>query len=52
MGILIQNKYRGKGYSTQALLELGKIAFEKNNISELSDFIPIDRIIATFFFFC
>jgi len=27
-----------------ALLELQKIAFEKNNISELSDIIPLDRI--------
>lgn len=44
MGILIQDKYRGKGYSTQALLELEKIAFEKNNISELSDIIPLDRV--------
>ena len=44
MGILIQDKYRGNGYSYQALLELEKIAFEKNNINELSDFIPLDRI--------
>lgn len=44
MGILIQDKYRGKGYSYSALLELEKIAFEKNNISELSDIIPLDRI--------
>lgn len=43
MGILIQNKYRGNGYSYDALLELEKIAFEKNNISELSDMIPLDR---------
>ena len=47
MGILIQGKYRGKGYSYKALIELQKIAFEKNNISELSDMIPIDRIGAT-----
>lgn len=44
MGIVIQDKYRGKGYSYNALLELQKIAFEKNNISELSDIIPLDRI--------
>ena len=43
MGILIQEKYRGKDYSYQALLELEKVAFEKNNIDELSDFIPLDR---------
>lgn len=44
MGIVIQDKYRGKGYSYSALLELERIAFEKNNISELSDIIPLDRI--------
>ena len=44
MGVLISDKYRGKGYSYSALLELEKIAFEKNNISELSDIIPLDRI--------
>lgn len=44
MGIVIQNKYRGKGYSYHALLELEKVAFDKNGISELSDFIPLDRI--------
>ena len=44
MGIVIQDKYRGKGYSYMALLELQKVAFEKNNISELSDFISLDRI--------
>lgn len=44
MGILIQNKYRGKGYSYNAILELEKIAFEKNNISELSDIVPLDRV--------
>lgn len=44
MGIVIQDKYRGKGYSYNALLELEKVAFEKNNISELSDIIPLDRI--------
>ena len=40
MGILIIDKYRGKGYSYKALLELEKIAFEKNGINELSDIIP------------
>lgn len=44
MGILIQDKYRGKGYSYRALLELEKVAFEKNNIGELSDIIPLDRV--------
>ena len=44
MGIVIQDKYRGKGYSYYALLELEKIAFEKNNIGELSDIIPLDRV--------
>ena len=44
MGIVIQDKYRGKGYSYYALLELEKVAFEKNNISELSDMVPLDRI--------
>ena len=44
MGIVIASPYRGKGYSYQALLELEKIAFEKNKINELSDFIPMDRI--------
>lgn len=44
MGIVIQDKYRGKGYSYYALLELEKVAFEKNNINELSDIIPLDRI--------
>lgn len=43
MGIVIQDKYRGKGYSYPALLELEKIAFEKNDINELSDYIPEDR---------
>lgn len=46
MGIVIDYKYRGNGYSYSALLELEKIAFEKNNISELSDMIPLDRISA------
>ena len=44
MGILINDKYRGKGYSYLALLELLKIAFERNDIIELSDYIPVDRI--------
>lgn len=44
MGIIIQDKYRGNGYSYKALLELQKIAFEKYKISELSDIIPLDRI--------
>ena len=43
MGILIQDKYKGKGYSYDALLELEKVAFEENNISELFDMIPTDR---------
>ena len=44
MGILISNKYRGNGYSYSALIELEKIAFKKNSISELSDMVPLDRI--------
>lgn len=44
MGIVIQDKYRGKGYSYYALLELEKIAFEKNNINELSDIVPLNRV--------
>ena len=47
MGILISDKYRGKGYSYSALVELERIAFEKNNINELSDMVPLDRIGAT-----
>lgn len=43
MGIIIQDKYRGKGYSYKALIELEKIAFKKNQISELSDIIPLNR---------
>ena len=46
MGILIDEKFRGKGYSYPALLELEKIAFEKNNINELSDIFPSDRVSA------
>lgn len=44
MGILISDKYRGKGYSYSALVELERIAFEKNNINELSDMVHLDRI--------
>ncbi len=43
MGILIDNEYRGQGYSLPALFELERIAFEKNNIPELRDLIPINR---------
>lgn len=43
MGILIADKYRGKGYAYPALIELEKVAFEKNNIKELSDMVPLDR---------
>lgn len=43
MGILISDKYRGKGYSYLALLALEEVAFEKNDINELSDYIPEDR---------
>ncbi len=46
VGILIQDKYRGKGYSYKALLELEKVAFDKNNITKLSDLIPENRISA------
>lgn len=46
MGIVIHGKYRGKGYSYLALKELEEVAFEKNGISMLSDFIPSDRISA------
>ena len=44
MGILISDKYRGKGYSYLALLALEEVAFERNDINELSDMIPLDRI--------
>ena len=44
MGILISDKLRGKGYSNLALLELEQIAFMKNDINELSDMVPLDRI--------
>ena len=44
MGILIVDKYRGKGYSYPVLMELERIAFEKNDINELSDIVPLDRV--------
>ena len=44
IGILIQDKYRGRGYSYNALLELEKVAFENNDINELFDMVPLDRI--------
>ena len=44
MGILVVDRYRGKGYSYPALIELERIAFEKNNINELSDMVPLDRV--------
>lgn len=44
MGILIQNKYRGKGYAYNALMKLEEIAFIENNIPELHDRIPVDRV--------
>ena len=40
MGILIQDKYRGKGYSYNALLELEKTAFEKG-LSDRGDNIRL-----------
>lgn len=46
MGILVVDKYRGKGYSYPALMELEKVVFEKNNINELSDMILLDRVSA------
>ena len=44
MGILIQSKYRGNGYSYEALMQLKKVAFEENGIDELHDEIPFDRV--------
>ena len=44
MGILIQSKYRGNGYSYEALMQLEKVAFEENGIDELHDEIPFDRV--------
>lgn len=46
VGILIDFKYRGFGYSVPVLKELFKVAFDKNNISELYDYFPIDRVSA------
>ena len=46
MGIIIEAKHRGKGYSFDALMELERIAFEKNGISELTDLVPDYRIAA------
>ena len=46
VGILIKEGYRGKGYSYEVLKELEKIAFEKNNINELVDTVPENRISA------
>lgn len=46
VGIVIQDKYRGQGYASKALVALEKVAFEKNNINELSDYIPVDRTLA------
>ena len=46
VGILIQDKYRGMGYSYEALLKLLEIAFKKNNINELVDYFPKERISA------
>lgn len=44
MGILIQNKYRGNGYAYKALIELERIVFEENDIDELHDEIPFNRV--------
>ena len=44
MGIVIEAKYRGKGYSKEALIELKKVAFEKYNVNALSDQIPKYRV--------
>ncbi len=44
MGIVIINKYRGKGYGYQALIELQKIAFEEYNVNALVDTIPENRL--------
>ena len=46
MGILIISKYRGKGYSYYVLKELQRVAFIDNNINELIDVIPINRVSA------
>ena len=42
-GIVIESTYRGKGYAYDALKELERVAFEENNISELTDMIPLTR---------
>ena len=42
-GIVIESIHRGKEYSYYALLELERVAFEENDISELSDMIPLSR---------
>lgn len=42
-GIVIEASHRGEGYSYYALKELERVAFEENNISELSDMIPLSR---------
>lgn len=44
MGIVIEAKYRGKGYSKDALIELKKIAFEEYKVNALSDQIPEYRV--------
>ena len=44
MGILIISKYRGNGYAYDALLKLEKVAFEDNDIAELHDDIPFERV--------
>ena len=44
VGVLIADKYRGHGYAYDALMELERIAFLENNITELSDMIPLDRV--------
>ncbi len=43
IGILIYDKYRGKGYSYPALKLLEERAFNYNNIDELTDMLPITR---------
>lgn len=46
MGILIISKYRGKGYSYYVLKKLQRVAFIDNNINELIDVIPVNRVSA------
>lgn len=43
VGVLIDAKYRGKGYAFSALKELERVAFEEYNVKVLSDFIPLNR---------